>query len=185
MIVLRDALLGALISLSTSAAAAPSPEVQAIAAVLDYYAHDSSDERSCVMPTLEPAINDARGSGRDSYSEWLTVTDNSVAPSTARMLDRAIAASTHGTISRIARAPRPMVLATTDAPTTGPCALETDDGKVWQFFLSRPAISGNLAFVEVTAVADGKNPPPQLLALEMKHGHWRLAYRAHRTIWYD
>jgi hypothetical protein len=190
VIVLRRALFAGAALLSTCAAAAPPDSDRVINAVLEEFARDiSAGVRDCVMPSLQP-LDFVRRSERNIWGGWLTLDDKSVPASTARQLDRELMAATAPhrqgkRTTRITIIPHPLVLSATDEPATGPCAIEGNKEEVWQLTISRPAITGNLAFVEVSAFADGKSPPPQLWVLELKNRAWRHAYQANRALWYD
>ena len=176
-------------ALAAAVPSTPSDSDQIIAAVLSKFAHDSvGHDRVCIMPTLRPGIDALHVTKRPNWGSWLTLDDKSVPPTTARALDRALAtarASKQRRNARITRAPRPLVLAAGDEPVHGPCSINDHEGEVWQLALSRPRISGNFAFVEAFSIVHGTNPPPELLALELKGGKWTPVYEAGRWPWYD
>jgi hypothetical protein len=181
-------LCAAAVSFSVSAAPAPSKNDQVIQAVLAHFARDTvAGVRNCVRPTLDP-LSSVSKRDRDNWGQWTAPDEKALSPAAARDVDRLLlraAPPSSKLASRVTHVPRPLLLAMVDEPATGPCALEGNKEEVWHFFISRPTFNGNWAFVEVGALADGKNPPPQLWAVELEHRQWRPRYYATRILWYD
>ena len=78
----------------------------------------------------------------------------------------------------------PLILYKKDAPEDGRCAID-GKGDVYQIAISKPALSGDFAFVETYTIIHGTNPPPELFAFQKVSGRWMRKAAARRTLWFD
>ena len=184
--------LGLALVTPATAEIALSPRDAIVTTVLQHYAREAtlSTERVCVMPTLRPTLETARTSRRAYWTDWSTLDEKRFRLRIVRSLDRALEKAVRTKFSRakharIVVAPTPLILSSKDAPKSGSCSIDDNVGIVEQIALSRPMVSGNYAFVEVFSMVHGTNPPPQLVALTMKNGQWKMASMARRDLWYD
>ena len=176
----------------SSAAVSRTADAQVVSAVLNILAKEAGSDGStvCVMPTLRRPLEAASTTkNRNLWSYWSTSAGKPIGLSESRRLDLALKfakkfADRSNKNGRITKVPLPLILSKKDAPEEGRCAMD-GKGDVYQIAISKPALSGDFAFVETYSIVHGTNPPPELFAFQKISGRWMRKAAARRTLWFD